>query len=98
LLEEGTPWANKAELYIGISKEAVCKDMKASNCPLPLWDYCVGRRVRINNMTAKDRFNLHGSNTAIIEKAVQSFRLIVRYLVESWVQLRVLEMKWHNGC
>ena len=62
MLEEGTPWANKAELYIGIIKEAVRKDMKESNCPLPLWDYCVERRVRINNMTAKDRFNLHGSN------------------------------------
>ena len=61
MLEEGTPWANKAELYIGIIKEAVHKDMK-SNCPLPLWDYCVERRSRINNLTAKDRFNLHGSN------------------------------------
>jgi hypothetical protein len=62
LLKEGTPWAHKAELYIGSIKEAVRKDMKASNCPLPLRDYCVERRVRINNLTAKDRFNLHGSN------------------------------------
>ena len=28
LLERGTPWANKAELYIGILKEAVRKDMR----------------------------------------------------------------------
>jgi hypothetical protein len=62
VLEEGTPWANKAELCIGLIKEAVCKDMKASNCPLALWDYCVERRARINNMTAKDNFKLHGSN------------------------------------
>ena len=41
ILEEGTPWANKAELYIGLIKEATCKDMKDSNCPLVLWDYCV---------------------------------------------------------
>jgi hypothetical protein len=34
VLEEGTPWANKAELYIGLIKEAVRKDMKASNSPL----------------------------------------------------------------
>jgi hypothetical protein len=34
VLEEGTPWANKAELYIGLIKEAVRKDMKDSNCPL----------------------------------------------------------------
>jgi hypothetical protein len=43
VLEEGTPWANKAELYIGLIKEAVRKDMKDSNCPLAFWDYCVER-------------------------------------------------------
>ena len=31
--EEGTPWSNKAELYIGLIKEAVRKDMQISNCP-----------------------------------------------------------------
>ena len=41
VLEEGTPWSNKAELYIGLIKEAVRKDMKDSDCPLALWDYCV---------------------------------------------------------
>jgi hypothetical protein len=62
VLEEGTPWANKAELYIGLIKEAVRKDMKDSDCPLAFWDYCVERRARINTMTAKDMFKLHGSN------------------------------------
>jgi hypothetical protein len=62
VLEEGTPWANKAELYIGLIKEATRKDMKESNCPLVLWDYCVERRARINNLTAKDIFKLHGTN------------------------------------
>jgi hypothetical protein len=62
VLEEGTPWANKAELYIGLIKEAVRKDMKASDCPIVFWDYCVERRARINNLTAKDNFKLHGSN------------------------------------
>ncbi len=60
VLEEGTPWANKAELYIGLIKEAVRKDMKESDCPLVSWDYCVERRARINNLTAKDLFQLHG--------------------------------------
>ena len=41
ILEEGTPWSNRAELYIGLMKEAVRKDMKESNCPVRLWDYCV---------------------------------------------------------
>ena len=62
VLEEGTPWANKAELYIGLIKEAVRKDMKESDCPLVLWDYCAERRARINNLTAKDIFKLHGTN------------------------------------
>ena len=62
VLEEGTPWANKAELYIGLVKEAVRKDMKDSNCPIPFWDYCLERRARINNLLAKDLFQLHGTN------------------------------------
>ena len=55
-LEEGTPWMNRAELYIGLIKEAVRKDMKEANCPVVFWDYCVERRARINNLTAKDMF------------------------------------------
>ena len=35
-IEEGTPWANKAELYIGLLKESIRKDLKESNCPLVL--------------------------------------------------------------
>ena len=58
LLERGTPWANKAELYIGIMKEAVRKDMRESDCPIRLWDYCFEQRVQINNLTVKQRFNL----------------------------------------
>ena len=60
-LEEGTPWSNKAELYIGLIKEAVRKDMHKLNSPLCFWDYCVERRARINNPTAKNAFRLHGS-------------------------------------
>ena len=60
-LEEGTPWSNKAELYIGLIKEAVRKDMHESYSPLCFWDYCVERRARINNLTAKNAFRLHGS-------------------------------------
>ena len=62
VLEEGTPWANKAELCIGLIKEAVRRDMQATNSPMVLWDYCVERRARINNLTAKDLFQLHGNN------------------------------------
>ena len=60
-LEEGTPWSNKAELYIGLLKEAVRKDMHESNSPVILWEYCVERQARINNLTAKENFKLHGT-------------------------------------
>ena len=60
-LEEGTPWSNEAESYIGLIKEAVRKDMHESNSPLWFWDYCGERRARINNLTAKDAFRLHGT-------------------------------------
>jgi hypothetical protein len=36
--------------------------MKDSDCPLAFWNYCVERRARINNLTAKDLFALHGTN------------------------------------
>ena len=62
VLEEGTPWANKAELYIGLIKEAVRKDMKEADSPTQLWDYCLERRARINNLTARPLFSLHGQN------------------------------------
>ena len=62
VLEEGTPWSNKAELYIGLIKEAVRKDMKDADSPIPFWDYCVERRARSNNLLAKDLFQLHGQN------------------------------------
>ena len=61
-LEVGTPWANRAELYIGLIKEAVRKDLKSSNCPIAFWDYCMERRARINNLTARNLFQLHGTN------------------------------------
>ena len=59
-LEEGTPWANKAELYIGLLKESVRLNMKESHCPIAFWDFCIERRARINNLTARDTFNLQG--------------------------------------
>ena len=62
ILEENTPFANKAELYVGIIKEAVRKDMKEAGSSLVFWDYCIERRARINNLTAKNVFSLHGTS------------------------------------
>jgi hypothetical protein len=53
--------ANRAKLYIGLVKEAVRKDMKESDCPIALWDYCAEHRVRIHNLTtAKNSLQLDG--------------------------------------
>ena len=56
ILQESTQWANRAELYIGFLKEAVRKDMRRSNSPLTLWDYCAERRELIHNLTPHDIF------------------------------------------
>ena len=45
LLEESTQWANRAELYVGLIKETVQKDMSESHSPLVLWDYCAEVRA-----------------------------------------------------
>ena len=37
--------------------------MKESDFPLYFWDYCVERQDRINNLTSKSTFSLHGANT-----------------------------------
>jgi hypothetical protein len=65
VLEENTPWANRAKLYIGLVKEAVRKDMKESDCPIALWDYCAERRVRIHNLTAKNLLQLDGQTATL---------------------------------
>lgn len=53
LLEKNTQWANRAELYIGLLKEAVRNDLRISNAPMVLWDYCIQRRATIHNATPK---------------------------------------------
>ena len=60
VLESLTQWANRAELYVGLFKDAVRKDMLQENTPLVFWDYCAERRAAITNMTAKDLFQLQG--------------------------------------
>ena len=60
LLEEGTPWANRAELVIGHLKASVRDDMRSSSSPIALWDYCMERRAKINNLTAKSMYQLRG--------------------------------------
>ena len=62
ILEAKTQWANRAELYVGLIKEATRKDMRATGSPLVLWDYCMERRALIFQITAKKLFQLNGTN------------------------------------
>ena len=61
ILEESTQWANRAELYIGLLKESIRKDIRKTNCPMRFWDYCAERRARIHNVTPRDLFQLSGN-------------------------------------
>ena len=56
ILEKGTHWANRVELYIGLLKEAVRKDMRESNSPMVLWDYAIEQRAAINNLVPRPLF------------------------------------------
>ena len=51
VLENKTQCANRAELYIGLMKEATRKDMWEMHSPLVLWDYDIERRVPIYQVT-----------------------------------------------
>ena len=45
LLQESTQWANRAELYVDLFKESIRQDLRRSNAPMVLWDYCAERRA-----------------------------------------------------
>ena len=55
LLEKSTQWANRAKLYIGLL-EAVRKNLRSSNSPMVLRDYCIQRRTKIHNVTPRNLF------------------------------------------
>ena len=66
VIEESTQWANLAERYIGLLKSGVRKDMHKANCPISLWDYCIERRVRVHNVTARNTLHLDNQNPHLI--------------------------------
>ena len=59
-LEQGTPWATLEDSHIGMPKSAFSKDMKESDCPIRLWDYCVERRAAVHNVTSRSTLNFQG--------------------------------------
>ena len=55
-----TPWADRDNLCIGLLKEAVCKDMRALNSPIYLWDYVIKWRVILQNQVPRHLFQNKG--------------------------------------
>ena len=53
-LEPNTPWANRAELYIQIFKDVIRNELRRSDCPLVLWDYCAEHKALTNNVTVSN--------------------------------------------
>ena len=56
ILEAGTPWANRSELYIGLFKESVRRDLCMTYAPMVLWYYCMERRYQIKNAVPRPLF------------------------------------------
>ncbi len=61
-LERATQWANLAERFIGLLKSGVRADLRETDAPMVLWDYCLERRAAIMNLTARDNHKLRGLN------------------------------------
>jgi hypothetical protein len=56
VLEELTQHVDRAELYIGLLKKGVGKDMHESSSPMHLWCYACKRRALIMTLTANNLF------------------------------------------
>ena len=49
------------ELYIGLIKELIRKNVRETNSPLVLWEYCAELQACMFNVTAKKLVQLQGS-------------------------------------
>ena len=62
ILEEYTHHVNLTERYVGLTKTSIQKDLRKSDAPIVLWDFCADFRMRINNLTARLQLQLQGQN------------------------------------
>ena len=89
ILEIGTLWANRAELYIGLLKEAVRKDMRSSNSPMCLWDYALEWTAMIHNLVPRPLFQNNGLTpyAATLGESWDTFN-ICSFAYYEWVYYR----------
>ena len=59
-LERGTPWSNRAELWIGLVKKAIVRELKATGAPMKLWCYLGEWFCKVNNSLAREIYQLQG--------------------------------------
>ena len=59
-LERDTPWANRAELHIGIIKNRVREQLRKTHCPMVLWCYCVERETQVMRSSARNIYSSDG--------------------------------------
>ena len=56
ILEESTQHANLVEIYVGLTKTSILKDLLESDAPMVLWYFYAERRMCISNFTAQTLF------------------------------------------
>ena len=72
--------------------------MHKSNSPLCFWDYCVERRARTNNLTAKDAFRLHGSTPHTLTTGDEGdISNLCQYAWYEWCCFRDQAAAFHNN-
>ena len=60
--EESIQYLNLSERYIGLNKTSIWKDLRKSDAPMVLCNFCAERRMCINSLTARPLFQLQGQN------------------------------------
>jgi len=88
-LEKDTPWANIAELQIGLCKRGRMRELKRTNAPMRFWCYLWDWYSRKNNVMAKDHYQLFGQTLHFKAKGIVPDILdICEFPWYSWVYFR----------
>ena len=60
VLEGSSQHQDRAELYIGLMKRAIGKDIRETNSPMSLWCYACKRHAAITTLTSNSLLQLQG--------------------------------------
>ena len=82
ITEPHSPWQNPSELSGGILKRKIRHDMRSTNTPIRLWDYCWEYEAAIKSLTCTDHIYL--DNVTPFEKVFGYTPRIGEYLMHKW--------------